>query len=437
MKVLLLLPILLLLSAIPVHAQTIFQFPLHSNQSQNVNSSNSTVLNLNTDDIQNEIKNLQQKLMERKNFLATQLALKEQALLRPILAYDQIKGCTSDQHTPTNYHTYLYHFACGHVFVSSNGTVYRSFTLIANDYHLTGKPICITLDNPCVIWHAWMFNDSLPGPTMRMTVGDHVTVNLINAKDSGMAHGLHMHSIHSAYNDGVPGVSPGGLVLPGGNFTFNFVANPVGVFPYHCHMPSVIEHIMRGLYGMLIIDPITPRPPAKEMVMLLNGYSYDTQMLNGTSTFKPSHTCNYVQMLKNLTTCKEIASDSFEGDNQFYTVNGMSFGYDPMDNQGKGQAIHLNVGQHYRIYLVNMLELDKVNSFHMHGIMFYFTESGTFEGSIYTDILTLAQGDRGIIQFSFPFPGEYMFHSHINHFSELGWVGFFNVDNDHSYNYFK
>ena len=49
-----------------------------------------------------------------------------------------------------------------------------------------------------------------------------------------------------------------------------------------------------------------------------------------------------------------------------------------------------------------------------------------FESS---DIVTLGQGDRGIMEFKYPLPGQFMFHAHINHFTDLGWVGFFNVTN--------
>lgn len=388
--------------------------------------------------IQNQIQILQGQLKTLQE-QRTLEHLKAMKLLQPILAYDQEKGCSVDQHTPTNYKTYLSHFACGYVTVASNGTTYRHFTLIANDYHFVGKPMPITLNEPFtrkdpVVYHMWLFNDSMPGPTMRMTVGDHVTINLINSNESSVAHGLHMHSIHSGLMDGIPSVSPGGAVPPGRNFTFSFIANPAGVFPYHCHMAPVIEHIGRGLYGMMIIDPKTPRPHAQEMVMMLNGYSYNIGGLNGDRGFQASAPCNMQQLRHNLTACENMASDSNEGDNQFYTVNGVAFCYDPTMG---GTPIHLNIGTHYRIYLANMLEFDVANNFHIHGTMFYYTSSGSFSSGLqYTDILTLMQGDRGILQFTYPFPGLYMFHSHHNHFSELGWSGFFKVDNDRNYGYF-
>ena len=54
--------------------------------------------------------------------------------------------------------------------------------------------------------------------------------------------------------------------------------------------------------------------------------------------------------------------------------------------------------------------------------------SGTSkEPSFENDIVTLGQGDRGLLEFDYPYPGKYMFHSHINEFLDLGWMGLFNV----------
>ena len=62
--------------------------------------------------------------------------------------------------------------------------------------------------------------------------------------------------------DGVMGLA--GMIWPGSEFTYEFVAQPYGVYPYHCHMAPVEEHINRGLYGMMIIDPQTPRPQVQK-----------------------------------------------------------------------------------------------------------------------------------------------------------------------------
>lgn len=354
-------------------------------------------------------------------------------LLAPVLNYDHIKNCAVDQHTPTNYKTYLTDFRCGHVSVLDNGTVVRKFTIIANDYNGTGAPIIIStnvfgLGKPLneqsnykpVIFHAWMFNGSVPGPTLRVTAGDHVQLTLINSNQSAFPHSLHMHSMHPGIMDGMQG--PAGMVEPGHKFVYNFTAAPVGVYPYHCHMFPVEEHISRGLYGMLIIDPVKPRPPAIEMVGTLNSYTYSYEGLNGSGHFTPTLPATMQQMEQNLSKV-EFNSDEGNGpDNQFYSINGMPFGYIGAN------AIHLQTHKEYRLYVENMVEFDPLNSIHVHGTLFTYTPSGTLNSSkIYTDIVSLGQGDRGIMEFSYPYAGQFMVHAHINHFSDLGWTSFFNV----------
>lgn len=384
--------------------------------------------------LNNRILTLQQQLNQLKAQQIIQDKVQQLKLTGPVLAYDHQKNCAVDEHTPTNYKTYLTHFACGHVTVLANGTVVRKFTLIADDFNGTGAPYIIstnvfgigkpTLENKSgyqpVIFHGWTFNGSIPGPTLRVTAGDHVQLTLINAKDSAFPHSLHMHSMHPGIMDGMSGAA--GMVEPGGHFIYNFTAAPVGVYPYHCHMFPVEEHISRGLYGMLIIDPITPRPPAVELVGMLNSYSFSFQGLNGSGHFTPTLPATYQQMKQNLSAVESADDEGNGPDNQFYSINGMPFGY-----IGPNE-VHLQTHKEYRMYLANMVEFDPANSFHIHGTLGTFTESGTLNSSkVYTDIVLLQQGDRGIFEFSYPYAGQFMFHSHINHFSDLGWTGFFNV----------
>ena len=75
-------------------------------------------------------------------------------------------------------------------------------------------------------------------------------------------------------------------------------------------------------------------------------------------------------------------------------------------------ALHLNTkiiqftlitGVPYRIYLVNMLEFDPLNNFHLHGNLFDYYSSGTSLKADYkSDIVPLMQGDRGILEFKYP-----------------------------------
>jgi manganese oxidase len=322
------------------------------------------------------------------------------------------KNCATNLSERPNPIQYLTYFNCGHVSTLKNGTTLRQFSLNISENNIL--PISDINTNDPVLFNAWTFNDTIPGPTMRMTEGDHVQITVYNSNSSTHAHSVHMHSIHSGDMDGMTG--PAGTIPPGGHFTYSFVASPYGVYPYHCHVEPITTHLNHGLYGVMIIDPKVPRTPAKEMVMLLNGYNLVDDYA------PPSGPLQHPPTATELSTNFGEATKSDEGvDNQIYTVNGDAFLY-------RDQPIQLVTGQQYRIYLVNMLEFDVANSFHIHGNMFEYYPSGTAMNPAYkTDILTLGQGDRGIMEFTYDKPGMYMFHAHINRFTNLGWMGMFNV----------
>jgi FtsP/CotA-like multicopper oxidase with cupredoxin domain len=114
----------------------------------------------------------------------------------------------------------------------------------------------------------------------------------------------------------------------------------------------------------------------------------------------------------------------FDAENNFYTVNGIPFYY--MNN-----PIEIKKDMPIRIYLVNMLEYDPINNFHLHANMFNYYPSGTMlQPNQYNDIITMGQGDRGILEFNYTYPGKYMFHAHKTEFAEKGWMGTFLVKDD-------
>jgi len=325
-------------------------------------------------------------------------------------------NCATNLSERPNPIQYLTYFNCGHVSTLKNGTKLRQFSLIASENNVI--PISDINTNDPVLYNAWTFNDTIPGPTMRMTEGDHIQITVYNSNSSTHAHSLHMHSIHSGAVDGVMG--PAGTIPPGGHYTYSFVASPYGVYPYHCHVEPLATHVNHGLYGAMIIDPKVPRTPAKEMVMLMNGYNLADDYVPDSES--PEHP----------PTATEIRTDfgkvtkGDEGGNQIYTVNGEAFLY-------RDQPIKLVTGQPYRIYVVNMLEFDLANSFHLHGNMFEYYPAGTAMNPAYkTDIVTLGQGDRGIMEFTYDKPGMYMFHAHVTEFTNLGWMGMFDVQDKSS-----
>ena len=366
--------------------------------------------------------------------------------------YDKIKNCTTDLSKKPTPIEYLTHFNCGHVSKDESGRTVRQFTLIVEE----NQKIPVSYEGH--ILDAWTFNGTIPGPTIRVTEGDLVRIRVINSNENSNPHSLHTHSIHYAKNDGVSmGGYPGGAISPGRSYTYEFIAQPYGVYPYHCHVDPIADHINRGLYGMMIIDPKEPRPQMTEMAMLLNGYDLDLDLEGPTklppaalfqtieqddnegSNMTDSPLSNETSMDANMTQVSSNMQHADEEDNggedevteeddggvdrinEIYTVNGKAFDY--MMN-----PIVLQTGKPYRIYVVNMLEFDLVNSFHLHGAMFDYYTAGTDETADYsTDIVTLSQGDRGIMEFTYAYPGTYMFHAHQTEFTDLGWMGLFDV----------
>jgi FtsP/CotA-like multicopper oxidase with cupredoxin domain len=236
---------------------------------------------------------------------------------------------------------------------------------------------------PGVKYAAWTYNKRVPGPTLRAREGERLRVRFINA--SSHPHTIHFHGIHTARMDGVPGVGAGNIE-PGGNTVYEFDADPFGLHLYHCHSMPLADHIAKGLYGAFVIDPKEGRPKADELVMVMNGF--DT---------------------------------NFDRSNEVYAVNTVAFAY-------QQQPIRVKRDELVRIYLVNALEFDLVNSFHVHANFFHYYPTGTsLEPTELTDTVIQGQGQRGILELRFPYTGKYMFHAHVSEFAELGWMGFFEV----------
>jgi FtsP/CotA-like multicopper oxidase with cupredoxin domain len=230
-----------------------------------------------------------------------------------------------------------------------------------------------------VTYAAWTYNGTVPGPVLRATEGDIFRVEFTN--HGSHPHTIHFHGIHPAGMDGVFEI-----VAPGRSFTYEFEAHPYGMHLYHCHATPLKKHIEKGLYGSLIIDPPEPRAPARELVMVMNGYDTDG-----------------------------------DGENNFYTVNGLAFYY-------AKYPIRVKRGELVRIYLVNLTEFDLINSLHIHANFFRYYPTGSTDHFEYTDTVMLCQGQRGILELEFPNPGRFMFHAHQSEFAELGWMGFFQVE---------
>jgi FtsP/CotA-like multicopper oxidase with cupredoxin domain len=252
-----------------------------------------------------------------------------------------------------------------------DGSLLREYEIFAVDREIEIAP--------GVYFPAWTYNGQVPGPTIRATEGDLVRIRFLN--QGSHPHTLHFHGWHPPAMDGS---HPDQQVEPGGEFLYEFAADPFGLHLYHCHAVPLKRHIHKGLYGTFIVDPRTPRPPADEMVMVMN--AFDT---------------------------------NFDGDNEVYAVNTAAHFH-------MAEPIRVEVGRLVRIYLVNVTEFDLINSFHLHGMFFKVFRTGTaLESHEVTDNLMLCQGERAILETTFRYPGPHMFHAHQSEFAELGWMGLF------------
>ncbi len=242
------------------------------------------------------------------------------------------------------------------------------------EFTVTARPLQVA--NGITYPDAWTYNATAPGPILRATEGDTLRVTVHNRTQHD--HNLHLHGRHSPLMDGWE------PIVPGASFTYEVTAAPFGIHPYHCHTPPLAQHVSRGLYGAMIVDPPGGRPPAHEFVLVLSGWDADGDLVNEVHAF-----------------------------------NGVAgyFGKFP---------IKVPVGELVRVYVLNMTEYQPLASFHLHAQTFDVFRTGTrLDPDEHTDTVTLGQGERAIVEFTLPEPGRYMFHPHQHHLAETGAMGWF------------
>jgi FtsP/CotA-like multicopper oxidase with cupredoxin domain len=258
-----------------------------------------------------------------------------------------------------------------------DGTMLREYEIFATDREIEIAP--------GIFFPAWTYNGQVPGPTIRATEGDRLRVTFRNL--GSHPHSMHFHGWHPPEMDGA---LAGQDVQSGETFVYEFDAEPFGLHLYHCHTVPLKRHIHKGLYGTFIIDPRAStgsRPPADELVMVMN--AFDT---------------------------------TFDSENEVYAVNTVA-------NTYMHEPIRVTVGRPVRIYLVNVTEFDPINSLHLHAMFFDVFRTGTsLTPSERADTIMLCQGERAILETTFRYPGDFMFHAHQSEFAELGWMGLFRAE---------
>ncbi len=122
-------------------------------------------------------------------------------------------------------------------------------TILAGTVHDIDLPIVetdITVAKGFVV-HAWTFGGTVPGPTIRVHLGDTIRVHLTN--NGTMTHSIDFHASQTAMNHQMVAIAPGDT------FTYTFTADYAGVWMYHCGTAPALHHIANGMFGMVIVEP--------------------------------------------------------------------------------------------------------------------------------------------------------------------------------------
>jgi nitrite reductase (NO-forming) len=183
----------------------------------------------------------------------------------------------------------------------------------------------VQIDNKGTEYPAWTFGGTIPGPLIRVTQGDTVEFTFINDKESKNSHAI---DLHAAQVDVLGEFAP---IKPGETKKFTFVPKYPGVFMYHCGAMPMQQHIARGMYGAIIVDPkggytkAYPKPD-REYVLVEGQYFPNADDDKG--------------MLVN-----EGWTNSL--------INGKIFHYDPVHDPNASQVLEAKPGERVRIYFVN------------------------------------------------------------------------------------
>lgn len=190
---------------------------------------------------------------------------------------------------------------------------------------MIAKETTVEIDNKGTKYPAWTFDGAIPGKVVRVREGDTIDFELVNPKTNKESHSMDFHAAEvDVLNEFAP-------VKPGETKTFKFKAKRPGVWMYHCGASVMAQHIARGMYGVIIVDPKKgynkkfPKPD-REYVLVQGQYFPDAD--------------NYKAMINN---------EGYAG----ALINGKMFHYDPVHDPDASKVLQAKPGERVRIYFVN------------------------------------------------------------------------------------
>lgn len=187
---------------------------------------------------------------------------------------------------------------------------------------MTAKEVDVAIDNDGHKARAWTFDGMVPGPLVRVQEGDTVVFTMTNEASNKNSHSI---DFHAARTDLLTSFAP---VKPGETKKFTFVAGSPGVFFYHCGSDPMIQHIARGMYGVILVDPKN----AQAM---------------------PKADREYVLIQSEMFSNPEDVKSMMAGQWSHTAFNGIPFRYDPVHDTNATQTLEAKPGERVRIYFIN------------------------------------------------------------------------------------
>jgi nitrite reductase (NO-forming) len=242
----------------------------------------------------------------------------------------------------------------------------------------------------------WTFGDTVPGPVLRVKVGDTIRIVLRNPAENQLAHSIDFHSSMVAWNDEMTSISPGEEKI------YEWTADYAGVYMYHCGTTPTLHHIANGMYGMVIVEPERGLEPVEHEYALVQSEWYLGEQGQVTD----------------LNRAAEAAADP-----DFVVFNGVG-------SQYVDAPIVVPTGERVRVFVLNAgPNVD--SSFHIVGTIFdrVIKEGVELErgnaGNWGSQAMDLSPAQGGIVEFTLAEDGLYPIVTHAFNYVGRGALGLF------------
>jgi nitrite reductase (NO-forming) len=258
-------------------------------------------------------------------------------------------------------------------------------------------------------FHYWTFNKKVPGPFVRVKVGDTVEVLLKNADDSLMMHNVDFHAV-----TGPGGGAKATEAAPGESRGFEFKALQPGLYVYHCATPMVAQHIANGMYGLILVEPEEGLPKVDHEFYVMQGEIYTEQAFGTGGELTESY--------------DKLMNERPE----YFVFNGTTEAL-------KKTPLKAKTGETVRIYF-GVGGPNYTSSFHVIGEIFDKVYTmGSLTAAPLKDVQTITTppGGATVVDFKLEVPGNYILVDHALTRAERGLAGILQVEGPENPEVFK